>query len=133
MFHAIPRCSIFLEILTSYSTKILPPLSSSDLPCFQNALQELIGEFFSPSYIVKVSFEERCAWIGSATTMATGDKLMEHDKHEASMTMHFGDNLDYRQIPGGGHASFYEFPGTMNSMIIEVVLRVYDTGADTGL
>ncbi|KAK0484139.1 hypothetical protein EDD18DRAFT_1336336 [Armillaria luteobubalina] len=152
MFHAIPWRSMFLEILTSYSTKILPPLSeSSDLPGFQNALQELIGEFFSPGYIVKVSFEERCAWIGSVTTMdetallsvskelqipyiqATGDELMEHDKHEASMTRRFGDNLDYRQIPGGGHASFYEFPGTMNSMIVEFVLLVYDTGVDTGL
>ncbi|KAK0220630.1 alpha/beta-hydrolase [Armillaria fumosa] len=140
---------------------ILSRFGTSPLP---NALQELVGAFFSPGYIAKVSSEERCAWIGSAATMntaartfsisrtqdetallsvakelpilciqATGDKPMKHDKHAAFMKKHFGDNLDYRKIPGGGHASFYEFPGTVNSMIIEFVLRVCDTDVDTVL
>ncbi|PBK60728.1 alpha/beta-hydrolase [Armillaria solidipes] len=164
MFNAIPWRSMFPEILTPYSTNILPPLSSPELPDFQNALQELISAFFSPGYIAKVSFEERCAWIGSAASMntaartfsisrtqdetallsvskelpilciqATGDKLMEQDKHEAFMKRHFGNNLDYRRIPGGGHAPFYEFPENVNSMIIEFIQRVYDIGVDTGL
>ncbi|KAK0444645.1 alpha/beta-hydrolase, partial [Desarmillaria tabescens] len=161
MFNAIPWRSMFPEILTPYSTKIMPPLSSLDLPGFQTALQELISAFFSPGYLEKVCFEEKCAWVGSAASMAnvkntaartfsisrtqdetallsvskelpilcvqaTGDMLMELEKHEAFMKKHFGDNLDYRRIPGGGHAPFYEFPGIVNPMIIEFVQRVYD-------
>ncbi|KAK0472242.1 hypothetical protein IW261DRAFT_1343731, partial [Armillaria novae-zelandiae] len=41
------------------------------LPSFQNALQELVSAFSSPGYIAKVPLEERCAWIGSATSMVS--------------------------------------------------------------
>ncbi|KAK0193162.1 hypothetical protein F5146DRAFT_1192667 [Armillaria mellea] len=182
MFNAIPWRSMFVEILTPYSTKVLPPPFSSDLPSFQNALQELISAFFSPGYIAKVSSEEKYAldrqcgeysefmvyrrpgpkvdWgvkNAAARTFSiscrqdetallsvskelpilciqvTGDKPMEHDKHEAFMKRHFGDNLDYRWIPtGGGHASFYEFPGTVTCMNIEFVQHIYDIGVDSG-
>ncbi|KAK0237425.1 alpha/beta-hydrolase [Armillaria nabsnona] len=153
MFNAIPWRSMFPEILTPYSIKILPPLSSSDLPGFQNALQELMGSFFSRLYregsatsmntaartfsISRTQDETALLSVSKELPIlciqATGDKLMEQDKHEAFMKRHFGDNLDYQRIPGGGHAPFYEFPETVNSMIIEFIQRVYDIGVDTGL
>ena len=71
MLNAIPWRSMFAEILTPYSTKILPPLSSSDVPSFQNALQELIRAFFSPGYIAKALFQERCAYTGSAASIVS--------------------------------------------------------------
>ncbi|KAG7446699.1 alpha/beta-hydrolase [Guyanagaster necrorhizus] len=155
MLNAIPWRSMLPEILTPYSTTILLPLSSPDLPDFQKALEGLISGFFSPGYLAQVSFEEKCAWVGSAASMnaaartfsisrtqdekalrsvsrdlpilciqAMGDTLMESDKHEEFMKRHFGDNLEYRRVPGGGHAPFYEYPEIVNPMIIEFVRRV---------
>lgn len=55
----------------------------------------------------------------------TEDTMMELEKHEEFMKKNFGDNLDYRRLPGAGHSPFYELPEVVNPMILQFVRRVY--------
>lgn len=49
---------------------------------------------------------------------------MDLEKHEEFMKQNFGDNLDYRRLPGAGHAPFYELPEIVDPMILQFVQRV---------
>ncbi|KAK0472281.1 Alpha/Beta hydrolase protein [Armillaria novae-zelandiae] len=55
----------------------------------------------------------------------TEDTMMELGKHEEFMKKNFGDNLDYRRLPGVGHSPFYELPEVVNPMILQFIRRVY--------
>ncbi|KAK0203326.1 Alpha/Beta hydrolase protein [Desarmillaria ectypa] len=60
---------------------------------------------------------------------ATEDTMMEVEKHEEIMKQNFGDNLDYRRLPGAGHSPFYELPVIMNPMILRFVQRIYGSSS----
>ena len=59
----------------------------------------------------------------------TDDVLIDSAKHEELMKKHFGDNMDYRRLPGAGHACFYDLPEVVNPMIIQFVQRVYESSS----
>ncbi|KAK0444612.1 Alpha/Beta hydrolase protein [Desarmillaria tabescens] len=52
---------------------------------------------------------------------ATEDTMFEAERHEEIMRRNFGDNLDYRRLPGAGHSPFYELPEIVNPMILQFV------------
>ncbi|KAK0237450.1 alpha/beta-hydrolase [Armillaria nabsnona] len=156
MLNAIPCRSILPEIIKPYTVTILPPLFSPHTDDFLNGLKEFMSSFVAPDNLGMISFEDLCAWMGSATNMviaarsfslsrtqdekallrvskelpilciqATEDTMMELEKHEEFMKQNFGDNLDYRRLPGAGHSPFYELPDVVNPMILQFVRRVY--------
>ncbi|KAK0220617.1 Alpha/Beta hydrolase protein [Armillaria fumosa] len=55
------------------------------------------------------------------------DVLVDVEKHEKFMKEHFGGNLDYRRLPGAGHAPFYELPEVVNLNILQFVRRIYSS------
>ncbi|KAK0472283.1 Alpha/Beta hydrolase protein [Armillaria novae-zelandiae] len=59
----------------------------------------------------------------------TEDIMMELERHEEFMKQSFGDNLEYRRLPGAGHSPFYELPDVVNPMILQFVRRVYKNGS----
>ncbi|PBK60694.1 alpha/beta-hydrolase [Armillaria solidipes] len=153
MLNAVPWRSISREISKPYSATVIPSITSPHTTEFQNALKLFIGAFVAPGN--SISFEDRCAWIGSAAGMNTAarkfspirtqdetallsvsnelpilciqgteDTLMDLEKHEEFMKQNFGDNLDYRRLPGAGHAPFYELPEIVDPMILQFVQRV---------
>ncbi|KAG7441821.1 alpha/beta-hydrolase [Guyanagaster necrorhizus] len=156
MLNALPWISMSREIAKPYNATIISSIRSPHTTEFHNALKEFIGAFVAPGN--SVSFEDQCAWIGSAAGMniaartfslsreqdetallsvanelpilciqGTEDVLVDVEKHEEFMKKHFGNNLDYRRLPGAGHAPFYEFPEVVNPMIIHFAERMYDS------
>ncbi|KAK0444626.1 alpha/beta-hydrolase [Desarmillaria tabescens] len=155
MLNAVAWISMLREIPRPYNATVISSIRSPHTAEFQNGLKEFIGSaFVAPGN--SISFEDQCAWMGSAVGMNTAalkfslsrtqdetallsvanelpilciqgteDVLVDVEKHESFMKKHFGDNLDYRRLPGAGHAPFYERPEDVSSYILQFVQRIY--------
>lgn len=75
MLNAVPWRSISREISKPYSATVIPSITSPHTTEFQNALKLFIGAFVAPGN--SISFEDRCAWIGSAAGMVSLAYLTE--------------------------------------------------------
>ncbi|KAK0435277.1 alpha/beta-hydrolase [Armillaria borealis] len=153
-----PLISGAREAPTSHNTTVISGLLSPHTTEFQNALKAFIDAFVAPGNSItfedKCAWMGSAAGMNTASRtfsltrgqdetairsvadelpilciQGTDDVLIDSEKHEELMKKHFGDNMDYRRLPGAGHAAFYELPEVVNPMIIQFVQRVYDSSS----
>ncbi len=90
MLNAIPCRSILPEIITPYTVTVLPPLFSLHTDDFLNGLKAFMNSFVAPDNLGMISFEDLCAWMGSATNMVS-----LHAYHDSNLRVLIGSNEGY--------------------------------------
>ncbi|KAK0435276.1 alpha/beta-hydrolase [Armillaria borealis] len=154
MINALAWISMSREIRKPNDATGISFIRSPHTTEFQNALKDFIGTFVAPSNSItfedKCAWMGSAAGMNvAARTLSlsrtqdetallsvsselpilciqgTEDVLVDVEKHEKFMKEHFGDNLDYRRLPGAGHAPFYELPEVVNLNILQFVRRIH--------
>ncbi|SJK99136.1 uncharacterized protein ARMOST_02423 [Armillaria ostoyae] len=139
MINALAWISMSREIHKPNDATGISFIRSPHTTEFQNALKDFIGTFVAPGNSITFEdkcawmgsaagmnvaartlslsrTQDETALLSVASELpilciqGTEDVLVDVEKHEEFMKEHFGDNLDYRRLPGAGHAPFYELP-----------------------
>ncbi|KAK0203311.1 Alpha/Beta hydrolase protein [Desarmillaria ectypa] len=157
MLNALPWISMSRDITVKpYNTAVISLIRSPHATEFQNGLKEFIGAFVAPGNSISYEDQcmwigsaasmntaartfslsrkqDETALLSVANELpilciqGTEDMLVDLEKHEEFMKKHFGDNLDYRRLPGAGHMPFYELPEIVGLNILQFVQRVYSS------
>ncbi|KAK0193145.1 alpha/beta-hydrolase [Armillaria mellea] len=154
MINALAWISMAQEIHKPNGASGIPLIGSPHTTEFQNALKAFIGAFVAPGNSITFEdkyawigsaagmnafartssvsrTQDETAFLSVSSELpilcihGTEDVLFDVEKHEKFMKKHFGNNLDYRRLPGAGHAPFYELPEVVNLNILQFVRRIY--------